>query len=95
MPRSSLWKVSFAIVLVLLLAAPAARAAQPRKSLESAVETGRSWGLLGQVWDLLVRTWTKNGFELDPSGRWQPDAGTSSAACDNGFELDPDGRCIG
>ncbi len=91
MSRSSLWRVVFVFVLVVVLAAPAARAAG-----RAPAEGARTpWDFLGQVWGLLEHIWAEHGCVIDPNGRCLPDPGTSSLTGDNGCILDPDGRCIG
>ena len=98
MSRSSIWRVVFVFLLVVVLAVPAVRAAEPRSGFEP-VEGQEaaltSWHLLGQLWALLSRLWTENGCQVDPSGRCQPDPGPNSFTGDNGCQVDPDGRCIG
>ena len=95
MLRSVFWKVVFAFILAVVLAAPAARAAEPRSRLETAAGASISWGLLEQAWNILARIWAENGCVADPDGLCQPDPGTSSITSDNGCVIDPNGRCIG
>ena len=91
MSRSSMWRVAFVFVLVVVLAAPAAQAA----GLTPSEGARTPWNLLGQIWSFLERIWAEHGCVLDPNGRCLPDPGTSSITGDHGCVADPDGRCIG
>ncbi|MEA2604754.1 MAG: hypothetical protein QOF89_5746 [Acidobacteriota bacterium] len=84
-------------VLVLILIAPWASAAQPqhRHAGRAAEATSNpvSWSLLEILQGLLTGSWEKNGCSLDPNGKpvCQQDSGTVTS--ENGCSSDPDGRC--
>jgi len=48
--------------------------------------------LFARLWSFLIQTWSKNGCEMDPSGRCLHQDSTSVSG-DNGCSVDPDGRC--
>ena len=84
MPRSS--RRVFILLLVTALAATAARAQSPTDNLQPL----RPADLFVRLWSLLAQPWSKNGCELDPSGRCLP-LGSGPTAADNGCEVDPNG----
>jgi len=81
MVRSFLPKAALLLVLILLLATPAAQAVEPGMALQA---------VFSQTWDFLTRVWAHNGCGLDPDGRCQSVTATS----DNGCGIDPNGRCL-
>lgn len=81
--------------------APQDRSWQPRAA--SRVESPARPGFLAALQELLIRAWARNGCEIDPLGRCQPNqapaanppAGDAAVIQgDNGCEIDPAGRCI-
>jgi hypothetical protein len=85
---------SVLLVLILLMTVPSVQAAGPREE----VNAGRSgptalvsWGVLGELWDVLSSAWSENGCWLDPSGGCSPSQATADS--DNGCRLDPSGGC--
>lgn len=80
------------LALSAFLGSPATSLAGPRSSAARHARTQAApQGLLSRVWNSLVRTWEKNGCELNPYGRCLPASQTST---DNGCLIDPNGRCI-
>ncbi|HET9228852.1 MAG TPA: hypothetical protein VFR31_19390 [Thermoanaerobaculia bacterium] len=79
MIRSFFPKAALLLVLILLLAAPVAQAAErdARTSMP---------GLFAQIWDFLRQVWAENGLGLDPDG-------SPRAWLNNGCRIDPDG-CV-
>ncbi len=81
--------------------APQDRSWRPRAA--SRVESPARTGFLAALQELLTRAWGRNGCEIDPLGRCQPNqepaanppAGDSgSTQGDNGCQIDPAGSCI-
>jgi hypothetical protein len=88
MPR--LTRLFVTLLLATVLAGTAALAQSPISSAGRSfrVTESASADLFARFWSLLGR-WSKNGCELDPSGRCLP----KDSGLDNGCGLDPDGRC--
>lgn len=82
MVRAFLPKAALLLVLILLLATPAAQAAEP--GMRTALPA-----VFSQAWDFLTRIWAHNGCGIDPNGGCQ----SVTVKSDNGCGLDPDGRC--
>ena len=73
-----------------LLAMPWAVSAAGSQARPALSDSG---DLFVRLWRLLPQPWTKNGCDVDPSGRCLT-KGSSPVAVDNGCELDPNGgRC--
>jgi hypothetical protein len=89
MVRSFLPKAALLLVLILLLAAPVAQAAEPGTQKRPVAGIP---GLIVQAWDFLTRVWAENGCGLDPDGRCVPEP-NAKAEAENGCRIDPDGRC--
>ena len=92
MPRLS--RMVLTLVLTTLLVTTAALAQTP---VFSAVRplgpaASASQDLFARLWSFLTQPWSKNGCEVDPSGRCLPQ-GSGLAPGDNGCQVDPDGRC--
>ena len=88
------------MVLVLLLTAVLAAAAGLAQPLAGAapraprLEVSASTDLFARLWSSLTRFWSKNGCQVDPSGRCLGQS-TVQPAGDNGCQVDPDGgRCL-
>ncbi len=104
MPR--LPRMALVFLMAAILATTAALAdplgrAQPRRS---AISASASSGLATQLWSFLIRAWTKNGSQVDPSGvpikngsMVEPNGSSLQIPVsvlpneDNGHQVDPDG----
>jgi hypothetical protein len=109
MPRLS--RRVLTLLLVTTLAATTALAQSPTAAFQPLRPAlSDSGDLFGRLLSLLGRPWTKNGCEVDPSGRCltkgsrpvagdngcevDPSGGRCPATTKNGCELDPNGRCV-
>jgi hypothetical protein len=94
MPTSSLGRKTLPLLLIVVLAAPWASAAGPRRpAATKAVASSAPFDLLGRSWAFLKSLWSEEGCMLDPDGRCL--AGRPQAlVMDSGCWLDPDGRCF-
>jgi hypothetical protein len=98
MVHSFLSKAALLLVLILLLATPAAQAAEPgtrRSPIPSMLPALPD--VFAQAWDYLTRVWatdaeSDNGCGLAPGGRCHPGQ-TVKAEADNGCGIDPSGGC--
>jgi len=49
--------------------------------------------VLARFWSFLGSVWSKNGCEVDPSGRCTSSTGSVTTTGDNGCGADPNGLC--
>ena len=94
----SVHRLVLALVLGLVLVAPAATMAQPgRSGLRTAIPGSfpSPDGLFTRAWDLVFHIWDKAGCLIDPSGVVSPSIQTTSPAQgDAGCLIDPSGVCV-
>ena len=88
MPRLS--RMVLTLLLATLLVSTAAWAQSPARPLGPASSAFQD--LFTRLWSFLTHSWSKNGCQVDPSGRCWTDQSTVQSK--NGCELDPNGRCI-
>jgi len=86
MVRAFFSKAALLVVLMLLLAAPVAQAAEPGAGRSPVLSLQ---DVFARAWDFLANIWANNGCGIDPNGHCQ---GTV-VETNNGCGLDPDGRC--
>lgn len=89
MPR--LTRMVLTLLLATLLVGTAALAQSRTGSRSLRLTESASPDLFANLWSLLAQ-WSKNGCEVDPSGRCLPKVSRLRAG-DNGCEFDPSGRC--
>ena len=82
MIRSFFPKAALLLVLILLLAAPVAQAAERDARMSRP-------GLFAQIWDFLRQVWAENGLGIDPDGCAPETIETTEA--ENGCRIDPNG----
>jgi hypothetical protein len=93
---SSRRKIVFLLLIAALLIAPWASAA-PRHGSAHPMSLSGELGItdfLSRAWNLLAGAWTKEGCNIDPSGRCGSTlTAPSPLPIKEGCHIDPDGRC--
>lgn len=93
MPSASFRRKLVLLLLVTILAAPWASAAEPGHANARPAKTYVSpLGFLGRLWSFLTSAWGETGCMIDPDGRCTPEPQPTNWA-DEGCMIDPDGRC--
>jgi hypothetical protein len=94
MPLPSLCRKISPLLLVALVAVPAASSAVPRREARprTAAAAPPPFALLERLWNSLTSLWAEEGCRIDPDGRCVPNQGSGLTVPTNtGCQSDPDG----
>jgi hypothetical protein len=89
-------RIALALLVALALATTAVSAVPPSAAAPrtSRMADAAPMDFFVRLWSLLTSAWSKNGCQVDPSGRCLPDTGSVMTTGDNGCGIDPDGHCL-